>query len=76
MPCAVCGRVPSENAHTKSRATGGTYQDIIPLCHKHHRESHDIGLTTFATKYNLDLVALAKRVCDLLDTPSTNLLDI
>lgn len=41
-----------ENAHLKSKATGG--KDTFPLCTKHHNEIHNIGIVTFQRKYNID----------------------
>jgi hypothetical protein len=46
-------------AHTKSRGAGGDSTHLIPLCRKHHHEQHAVGIKTFATKYGLDLDALA-----------------
>lgn len=47
LPCVVCGKVPTENAHLKSRATGGTWRDVTPLCVLHHRTGkfslHNLG---------------------------------
>lgn len=60
LPCIVCGLTPSQNAHVKSRGAGGTYLDIVPLCYKHHLEQGQIGITTFAGKYYLDLDWLAE----------------
>lgn len=33
----------------------------IALCRSHHREQHDLGELTFARKYGLDLVSLARQ---------------
>jgi RNase P subunit RPR2 len=57
-PCVVCGVVPSENAHVRSRGAGGTWQDVVPLCRDHHREQH-AGARTFEANHNLDLATLA-----------------
>jgi hypothetical protein len=46
-------------AHTKSRGAGGDSTHLIPLCRRHHHEQHAVGIKTFATKYGLDLDALA-----------------
>jgi len=59
--CSVpgCGGWPCEAAHVVSRGAGGTAEDIIPLCHEHHREQHDRGVETFASEHGIDLAALA-----------------
>ncbi len=33
---------------------------VISLCNTHHAEQHRLGEQTFAQKYDLDLLALAK----------------
>jgi hypothetical protein len=68
-PCAVfehgrglndCNHMAKrEAAHVKSRGAGGTSTHMIPLCNLHHAEQHAVGIQTFATKYGLDLEALA-----------------
>lgn len=58
-PCLVCGSVPCEAAHVKSRGAGGTSADLIPLCTLHHREQHDTGIRTFAARHHLDLAWIA-----------------
>ena len=60
QPCVVCYTTPSQNAHILSKGAGGTYNDIIPLCQKCHAEQHQIGIKSFAEKYQIDLVELAK----------------
>jgi hypothetical protein len=62
MPCCVCGSRPSENAHIRSRAAGGTWQDIVPLCRAHHREQHDIGLATFQERHAINLRLIADQI--------------
>lgn len=67
LPCAVsrCSNAPSDCAHVKTRAAGGTHRDTIPLCRIHHVEQGNIGIKTFAERYNLgDLEALAKHFAD------------
>ena len=46
---------------------GGTRRDLVPLCAHHHREQHDTGVETFATRYQVDLAALAASVAADLD---------
>lgn len=67
MPCAVCGSRPSQCAHVRSRAAGGTYRDIVPLCHAHHAEQHQIGIASFEERHGLDLAQLAEQVASEID---------
>ena len=63
LGCAVCREGPSENAHVRSRAAGGTWRDVVPLCWWHHREQHAIGWETFRRRYpDRDFDALAARL--------------
>lgn len=55
LNCLVCGRIPSEAAHVKSRGAGGTSEHLVPICTAHHYEQHTIGIKTFQDKYHLDL---------------------
>jgi hypothetical protein len=55
LNCVVCGVVPSEAAHVKSRAAGGTAKDLVPLCTFHHRQQHDMGILTFEEHHDVDL---------------------
>lgn len=43
QPCLVCGRKPTEAAHTGSRGFGQKAPDqfVIPLCPDHHRHRRD-----------------------------------
>jgi hypothetical protein len=52
-PCAVCARFEAEPHHVKSKKSGGDDMgfNLMPLCRRCHKEVHDIGLTTFASKY-------------------------
>jgi len=54
-PCLICRQLPSENAHLVSRGAGGTYKDIIPLCHKHHSQLDIKGRTSFEAIHNINL---------------------
>lgn len=67
MPCAVCGDLPSDNAHVVSRGSGGTFKDIVPLCRKHHLEQGNMGIDSFQRKYGIDLVAVARKVSEFVD---------
>lgn len=57
-PCLIgascSGRI--ECAHVVSRGAGGDDRgNTVPLCTRHHREQHRIGVTSFARRYGLDL---------------------
>jgi hypothetical protein len=71
MPCLVCGHVPSEPAHVRSRGAGGDRRSVVPLCGPfaggHHREQHTRGIQTFQRKYGIDLHAEAARIAAELD---------
>ena len=70
-----CGFSPCDPAHVKSRGAGGTYRDIIPLCHRHHQEQHTIGILTFARKYHTTLEKMeeeAKMIAEMLDEEGYN----
>jgi hypothetical protein len=73
LPCAVpvCWAGPVHAAHVKSRGAGGTWRDLVPLCMYHHREYDDrLGSPRrFMEKYDVDLVALAKNLADLVPDP-------
>jgi len=45
LPCMVCAKRPSENAHIKSGGMGrkADYREIIPLCPSCHRKQHQHG---------------------------------
>ena len=70
LPCAVCGDVPSDNAHIGGGGMGikGPYQSIVPLCGNRveaegcHNELHRVGLASFEAKYHLVLSSVAVNV--------------
>lgn len=66
LSCSVqgCRSRRIEAPHVSSRGAGGTYEDVVPLCSRHHRESHDVGIRTFERRYGLDLVQLAGVIAD------------
>ena len=61
LPCTVCGRTPSENAHVRSKAAGGKAEDIAPLCSDCHARQHRIGIESFQALHGIDLRAAARR---------------
>lgn len=62
LSCLACGSTPSQNAHVRSRAAGGTWKDVVPLCGKCHTEQHQVGVETFQERRGLDLEAEAARL--------------
>lgn len=58
LPCvcdaSTCGG-PVQLAHVRTRAAGGTWQDILPICQNHHIEQHLVGIQSFAERYSLNL---------------------
>lgn len=61
MLCVVptCSRTPCQAAHGLSRGAGGKDCDVAPLCSKHHREQHDVGIETFQARRNVNLRLVA-----------------
>lgn len=63
QPCIVwdCKNRPCENAHVnpEGHPSGmgrkGDYTQIVPMCHDHHQELHQIGERTFEDRHELDL---------------------
>jgi hypothetical protein len=55
--CVVCGRIPSENAHTETGGVGrkADADTIAPLCKKHHFILHMEGKATFEEAYAIHL---------------------
>lgn len=51
--CEICGKKGVDIHHIKSRGSGGGDHifNLIKLCHSHHREIHQLGVRTFARKY-------------------------
>jgi hypothetical protein len=69
LGCLICGQ-EADNAHVKSKGSGGTYKDIVPLCWIHHNELHNKGETRFQNQYLLDLEKEAEKVSETLDNES------
>lgn len=61
IPCIICNTSPSENAHVISKAAGGTWKDVVPMCHRHHLEQHQTGIKTFQEKYKINLIEISKK---------------
>ena len=64
LSCIVpgCTNRDVEEAHVRSRAAGGSWRDVVPMCKSHHRRSHTAGILTFERETGLDLVACADAV--------------
>lgn len=63
LPCVVCGKRPSQNAHTRTGGAGrkADAHTIIPLCKPDHAELHQYGVRTFELRYLVDLDEAAQR---------------
>jgi hypothetical protein len=63
LPCAITGclyRQEIECAHVKTRGSGGDdRKNCLPLCVRHHRFQHDIGIKSFQEFYHIDMRAVA-----------------
>lgn len=62
FPSGRTGKVPAriEAAHVKTRSTGGPDRgNVVPMELSKHRESHRIGIKSFARKHGIDLRELA-----------------
>lgn len=58
-PCSVCGSLPSDPSHIRSRGAGGPdeFWNIIPLCRVHHIEWGRLGWSLFLGKHpKIDLM--------------------
>jgi hypothetical protein len=61
LGCCICGKRPSENAHSRGGGAGrkADAHYILPLCRSHHRELHQEGIETFEASYSINLDATA-----------------
>lgn len=68
MKCLICGK-NAENHHIKTRGSGGTDDEwnLMPLCRKHHTETHKTGAVTFANKYSIIMEHLVKNGWEILN---------
>ncbi|HEY3428622.1 MAG TPA: putative HNHc nuclease [Acidimicrobiia bacterium] len=57
-------RMVTEACHVRTKRLAGDKANIVPLCHSHHREQHNIGIKSFPRKYGLDLKAIAADLWD------------
>lgn len=65
LGCCIpgCRSEEIEAAHVTSRARGGTWEDVVGMCNRHHFESHTIGQHRFQRKYGIDLESIAAATC-------------
>ena len=68
--CLLCGVIPTDECHIKTRGSGGTDDDwnLVYLCRRHHREQEDSTHTEFAKKYPLFKKALEQKGWILCET--------
>ena len=53
----------SDPHHVKTRGSGAPdAENLVPLCRVHHSECHQLGITEFQLRYNLDLKSIARYV--------------
>lgn len=66
QPCLVCRGIAQPH-HTTAGGWGtkGSDYRCVPLCHRHHRELHDIGAQSFEERHRVDL---REQVIRLLET--------
>lgn len=62
-PCAACGKRPVDPDHIKTRVAGGgdRWENLMPLCRKHHTERHACGYVFMAMNYPGVKMALEKK---------------
>lgn len=53
QPCIICGRLPSDAHHIKSKAAYGSDYTTVCLCRGHHSEVHSLGRDTFQKLHTL-----------------------
>ena len=75
LPCAICGAVPSEAAHTGNggmRIKASDYS-TVPLCSEHHTAAadsyHNLGKAAFELRHNVQFAKLVKRLNSLWFDP-------
>lgn len=68
--CVVCGSMPVDACHVRSKGAGGTDQEInlIPMCRKHHRMQHDMGWPRFWSAYESASEYLRAKGWELTDS--------
>ena len=64
LSCCICKRRPSDCHHVITVGAGGddSRSNCIPLCRRHHQETHLIGVRTFYNKYK-SMIDLYYEIC-------------
>ena len=70
LPCLVAQKLGHRRKciarvqphHVKTRGSGGSDQQLVPLCAGHHDEIHFMGRHSWAALHGLDLPAAAARL--------------
>lgn len=67
MDCLICDNTPCDPAHIRTGGGGGMGLKppddmVVPLCHEHHHEQHQIGERRFWSTYMGQDPDLALRV--------------
>lgn len=57
-------RTPTECCHVLNKRDNGDFENLVPMCGKHHRYQHDHGKKSFNRKFGVDLTALAVHYWD------------
>jgi len=77
--CAVCGghaelhHVEAIGAGRNRNAVLQLGMPVLPLCRKHHTESHALGQKSFLEKYHLDPVPLSGKIGKVYGLTSANI---
>ncbi len=52
-PCLICSKWPSDPHHITTRGAGGddVGNNLMPLCHLHHVEWHQVGVSKMVHQY-------------------------
>jgi hypothetical protein len=76
LPCLLRGRTGCpvgdwgviDAAHVKTRGSGGKDRaNLVPLCHYHHMEQHDLGIPSFERKYEVSLRTSARQLTEVYE---------
>ena len=51
----MCQCVPCDAHHLRTKGAGGKDKDCIPLCRRHHIDFHNMGVVSFADRYDLPI---------------------
>ena len=69
LPCELTCRClgDSQNAHTKSRGSGGTYKDVVPLSFLAHKDYDEMPAAWFYRKYGRTKESVRERAAHYQD---------